>query len=108
MIEQVFNPGWGAQTVVANATSATAAVDLPATCREIALTNTSGTAITYVYVTPYEGVTVPTGVAPTAANGFPILPGQQIRIGVGIGRKVIRTIASAADGSIIISPGNGG
>jgi hypothetical protein len=108
MIEQVFSPGWGAQTVVTNATSATAAVDLPVTCREIALTNTSETADVFVFVTPYEGATVPAGVVPTAANGFPVLARQQVRIGVGLGRKVIRTIASTADGSIYITPGNGG
>ncbi len=108
MIEQVFNPGWGAQTVVANSVTATAAVDLPPSCREIAVTNTSASATTFVYVTPYEGVTVPTGVAPTTTNAFPILPSQQVRIGVGMGRKVIRTIASAADGNTIISPGSGG
>jgi len=108
MIDQVFNPAWGAQTVVSNSLTATAAVDLPATCREIALSNTSATAIAYVYVTPYDGVTVPAGIEPTVSNAFPVLPLSQIRIGVGIGRKVIRTIASAADGSIIISPGNGG
>lgn len=108
MIEQVFNPGWGSEFSVNNATSATAAVDLPASCREVCLTNTSSTAIVRVVVTPYEGVTTPTGTAPSATTGLPILPNQQIRIGVGMGRKVIRTIATAADGTLMVNPGNGG
>jgi hypothetical protein len=103
----VFSPGWGGVTSVANATSATAAVVLPANAQEAALTNTSATAITYVLVTTYTGVTAPTGNAPTASTGFPVLPNTTIRLHVGQGPKVIRTIASAADGNIIIAPGNG-
>lgn len=103
-----FCPAWGNQTVVANATSATAAVVLPKNCDQVALTNTSATAITYVLVTYYatEGAP-PTGDAPTTSTGFPVMPGYQIRLTVGIKPKLIRTIASAADGNIIISPGNG-
>lgn len=103
-----FTPAWGSSTVVSNATSATAAVALPKSCEQVVLTNTSATAITYVLVTNYytDGTT-PTGDTPTATNGFPILPSSQIRLTVGFGNKLIRTIASAADGNIIISPGNG-
>lgn len=108
MIEQVFNPAWGAEFSIANAISATAAVDLPSTAREVALTNTSATAEVRVFVTPYHGVTTPAGTAPTLTTGLPILPGQQIRIGVGVGRKVIRAIASVADGALMVNPGNGG
>jgi len=107
-MERVFAPSFADTVVVTNATSATAAVDLPAGCEEIALTNTSATARVHVLATPYFGVVVPAGTAPTTSTGMPILPGQQIRIRVGAGRKVIRTIATAADGSIIITPGNGG
>ncbi len=105
----VFTPAWGSTTSVANSASATAAVDLPFSCSEIALTNTSTTARVHVIVTPYNNtVTAPTGTAPTTSTGMPILPGKQIRIRVGKGNKVIRTIATAADGNIIITPGNGG
>ncbi len=104
----VFNPAFGTITTVANATSATAAVDLPRSCDTVALYNTSASAVTYVYVTSYDGITVPTGTAPTATTGFPVPPNQLIRIRVGSGAKVIRTIASAADGNIIIAPGRGG
>lgn len=108
MIEQVFMPGWGSEFSITNAVTATAAVSLPDTCREIALTNTSTTATVRVFVTNYQGVTPPTGTAPTATTGFPVLPNQQIRIGVGVGSKVIRTIATAADGALMVNPGNGG
>lgn len=108
MIDQVFNPSFGGETAVTNSLTATAAIELPASCREVALTNTSTTARVHVFVTYHPHVDFPTGVAPTTSTGFPILPGQQIRIGVGIGRKVIRTIATAADGTIQINPGNGG
>lgn len=103
----VFNPAWGRTSSVANATSATAAIDLPDSCQEVLLTNTSTTARVHVYVTPYTGVTVPTGTAPSTTTGLPILPDQQIRVRVGPGSKVIRTIATAADGTILITPGNG-
>jgi hypothetical protein len=108
VINQVFNPAWGGQTVVANAATATAAINLPTSCREVVLTNTSATATTFVLVTYYQSATVPTGDEPTVTNGFPVLPASQVRISVGMGQKVIRTIASTADGNIIISPGNGG
>jgi len=104
----VFSPAWGDTTNVTNAIAATAAVALPKQADEVMLTNTSATAITYVIVTPYlDEATVPTGTAPTASNGFPVLPASQVRVYVGAGCKVIRTIASAADGAIIITPGVG-
>lgn len=107
-MHSVFSPAWGRTTSVTNATSATAAVVLPKTSDEIALANTSATAVVYVMITPYlDEATVPTGTAPTTSTGFPILPSAQIRLHVGPGLKVIRTIASAADGSIIITPGVG-
>ena len=107
-MHSVFSPAWGRTTSVTNATSATAAVALPKTSDEIALANTSATAIVYVMITPYmDEATVPTGTAPTSTTGFPVLPSSQVRLHVGPGLKVIRTIASAADGSIIITPGVG-
>ena len=104
----VFSPAYASTTSVTNATSATAAVDLPRSAETVVLTNTSSTARVHVFVTYYDGVTAPTGQAPTTSTGLPILPNQQIRIRVGKGGKVIRTIATAADGNIIITPGNGG
>lgn len=106
MTERPFAPAWGKASVVANATSATAAVVLPESCEQVALYNTSSAALTIVYVTQYSGA-APTGIAPTATSGMPVPPGQMIRLTVGAGKKVIRTIASAADGNIWIVPGNG-
>lgn len=109
MIEQVFTPGWGSEFPITNATSASAAFVLPESCREVALTNTSTTATAWVFVTRYDTSTPPAGTAPVVGStGLPILPGQQIRIGVGVRGKVIRAIASAADGLLMVNPGNGG
>lgn len=104
----VFSPAWGRTTSVTNAVAATAAVVLPKAADEIALANTSPTAIVYVMITTYlDEATVPTGTAPTSTTGFPILPSAQVRLHVGPGLKVIRTIASAVSGEIIITPGVG-
>jgi hypothetical protein len=105
---QIFGPSWGGTTTVTNATSATAAIVLPTNAQEVLLTNTSTTARVHVMLTTYTGATAPTGDAPTTSTGLPVLPGQQIRVRVGPQGKVIRTIATAADGEIIITPGNGG
>lgn len=108
MSERAFAPAWGSTTSVTNATSATAAVVLPKSCQQIVLTNTSATARVHVTVTPYlNEATVPTGDAPTTSIGMPILPNSQVRVTVGPQCKVIRTIATAADGVILITPGNG-
>lgn len=107
-MNKTFSPAWGDVTSVTNATSATAAVVLPKDCDMIVLTNTSATAISYATITPYEtATTVPTGTAPTDTTAMPILPETQIALHVGRGLKVIRTIASAADGALIITPGRG-
>lgn len=107
-MERAFQPAWGATTSVTNATSATAAVVLPKTCDQVLLTNTSATARVHVYVTTYlDESSVPTGTAPTTSTGLPILPNSQIRVTVGPNCKVIRTIATAADGVILITPGDG-
>lgn len=110
MIEQVFAPAYGSTTAVNNDTVPSTTVDLPASCSEVALTNTSATARVHVIVTPATDTTnfAAGGITPTTSTGMPILPGQQIRIRVGSGRKVIRTIATSIDGQIIITPGNGG
>lgn len=106
-----FQPKEGATTTVNNATSATAQVILPYDCDTVVLTNTSSTAIVYVRVTQYQDASSPpadaSANAPTTTADFPILPLNQIRRAVGEGNKFIRTIASAADGTIKITPGTG-
>lgn len=104
---KVFVPNEGGTTTVANAAAATAAVTLPYSCDAVLLTNSSATAITFVRVTYYgmAGDTM-TGDAPSVTTDFPILPSQQVVRYVQKGKhKVIRTIASAADGNIYITPG---
>lgn len=104
----IFSPAWGKTTSTTNAISATTAVVLPRRADQIAVANTSTTATVYILVTPYlDEATVPTGTAPTSSTGFPIFPSSQVRLHVGAGCKVIRTIASAADGATIITPGVG-
>ena len=108
MSERSFAPAWGSTSSVANSATATAAIVLPKSCLQVSLTNTSATARTHVMVTPYTSeASVPTGDAPTTSTGYAVLPNTQTVITVGPGCKVIRTIATAADGNIIITPGNG-
>jgi len=108
MSDDVFSPSWTATTSITNATSATAAAMLPVECSQLVLTNTSATAIAYAMVTHYQSAAeTMTGIAPTVTTGLPILPASQIRVAVQWGSKVIRVIASAADGALIVTPGRG-
>ena len=102
-----FNPAQGGSFAVTNAVAATTAVDIPGNCDAIYLANTSTTAVVYFRVTQYMDATAGAGEAPTAALDMAILPGHGIVVGVGKGyRKVIRFIASAADGKVQATPGN--
>lgn len=108
LMERPFTPAWGSTTSVVNATSATSAVVLPKDRDGIVLTNTSATARVHVMLTTYDSeASPPAGTAPTTSTGMPILPNSQIRIYVGLGFKVLRTIATAADGNLLITPGSG-
>jgi len=109
MEARLFAPAEGKTTTVANSATATAAVVLPYDCDMVVLTNSSTTATTFVRVTYYGSASdTMTGTAPTATTDYPIPPNQQVRRYVAPGmHKVIRTIASAADGNIYITPGNG-
>lgn len=102
---RVFAPAWSNVTAVTNATSATAAVSLPSDCDAVELTNTSATARVHVLVTGYPDGVAGAGTAPTTSTGFPVLPSQRVRIGLPMGTKVIRTIATAADGTVMVNPG---
>lgn len=103
-----FYPLGGRSVTIANAVaSATPGVPLQQTWESIVLTNTSTTAIAYVRLTQQDTPTAINGDAPTATADLPILPMSQIRIWAGVGLKVIRAIASAADGNLIVTPGDG-
>jgi hypothetical protein len=108
MSRRAFTPAFGSDTTYAsNSATATTAIVLPVSCEEVVLTNTSLTARVHFMVTYYEkAATQPTGTAPTLTTGICVLPNSQIEIGVGPGFKLIRSIASAADGVYGVNPGN--
>lgn len=105
-----FNPGVNNTIAQANATSS-AGGSLPDWASQVVLTNTSATAIAYFVC---RALNSPADAGPTAVIGsgatlgsLPVLPGQQIRITVAKGPKKFATIASAADGTLFITPGEG-
>lgn len=107
-MDRAFSPAWGSTISIANAAASAAAVSLPKNCNALLLTNTSATARAHVALTQYgsEGGAAPTGNEPTTSTGLPILPNQQIVVYIGIGPSVIRAIATAADGDLLVTPGN--
>ncbi|MDT0507529.1 hypothetical protein [Novosphingobium sp. MMS21-SN21R] len=106
-----FQPMSAGAIAQANATSS-AGGSLPETCNVVALYNSSATAVVFwecrtLTSTADAG---PTAVVPAsggATGGFPIPPGQLIRVTVAPGIKKYATIASAADGILYITPGQG-
>lgn len=108
MFGGTFIPAEGRTSVVANSVTATAAIEVPYGADAVALSNTSTTATTFVRITYYLAVSeIGAGDPPTVTTDFPVLPATQIVRAVQNGKhSVIRTIASAADGNIIITPGH--
>lgn len=108
-MSSIFSPAWNSTINIVNAVAATTAVQIPKNCNALLLTNTSLTARAHINLTFYqsEGGALPTGTAPTTSDSLPILPNQQIYVYVGQGGPaVIRAIATAADGALIVTPGN--
>lgn len=104
-----FDPGNNGTIAQLNATSS-AGGSLPHSATTVVLTNTSATAIAYfTYIRTDAANTAVTAVIPSGSTlgSMPVLPGQQIRITVNSGPKVYATIASAADGTLFITPGDG-
>jgi len=101
-----FDPGLNQTISQANATSSAGGA-LPDSATQVGLTNTSDTAIAYFAC--QQGTTVPTAVVPGTGvlGSFPVLPGQQVRVTVPSGVKRYATIASAANGALLITPGAG-
>jgi hypothetical protein len=105
----VFDPAWNRTTAVTNAIAATAAVSIPDSASAVLITNTSTSARVHITMTYYpDGIISGSGTAPTTTTGLPIQPGGQIRVALPIGAKVLRTIATVADGITFITPGRGG
>lgn len=107
-MRNVFSPAFNSTINIVNAIASATGVALPKNCNALLLTNTSATARAHVNVTPYfsEGDVLPAGIAPTTSDSLPILPNQQIVVYVGPGLNVIRAIATAADGNLLVTPGN--
>jgi hypothetical protein len=102
-----FNPKAGGTIVIANATSATADQALDPDCSQLSLWNSSSTAISFFRITTYPDNTLGTGIAPTVTADMPVGPRERIVITCGRGYKEIRCIASAADGSLYVTQGQG-
>lgn len=107
MPEEIFKPSWSSSFLIVNAVASAAAVELPIECNQVVLTNESATARAYAIVTSYSGSEPMPGIVPTTDLGLEILPLQQVRVGINQGRKVIRAIATAADGNLHVMPGKG-
>jgi hypothetical protein len=105
-----FNPGANNTIAQTNATSS-AGGSLPDWAAQVVLTNTSATATAYFVCSSLNSPadTGPTAIVPVGATlgSMPVLPGQQIRVSVAKGNKKYATIASAADGTLFITPGEG-
>lgn len=105
-----FNPGLNNTIAQVNAI-ASAGSTIPDWASQVALSNTSATATAYFVCRSLNSPSDagPTAVIPAGATlgSFPILPGQQVRITVAKGPKKYATIASAADGTLFITPGEG-
>ena len=105
---KTFSPSWGQTQAITNAITASTAIVLPSTTDELFLTNTSATATVNVMVTDFDNEASPVaGTAPTTTTGLPIPPAGQVRVHVGPGFHVLRAIASAADGVLLVTPGKG-
>jgi hypothetical protein len=104
----VFSPSWPSTFQIANAVASATGVPLPKQSDQILVTNTSVTASVNIMITQYpDESTVPAGTAATLTTGHKVLPNSQVRIFVGEGLKVIRTIATAADGVLEVMSGHG-
>jgi hypothetical protein len=105
-----FNPGLNQTIAQANATSS-AGGSLPDTAAQVALYNSSATATAYFVCNRLnsEADAGPTAVIPSGGTrgSFPVPPGAQIRLSVSRGPKKYAAIASAADGTLFITPGDG-
>ena len=106
-----FNPAWAGTFYVPNAVAASAPAALSGP-GQVVLYNSSATAIAYVRVSHLPSVT-DTGALATIPGvaglpgSFPVPPGGQIRVTGGTGHKTISVIASAADGNLYVTPGQG-
>lgn len=103
-----FQAKQGGTFLIANAVTASAdTFPIDDTCASVLLYNSSATAIAFYRITTNPTNAAYAGIAPTATTDMPLPPGQRCVIYTGTGFKRIRTIASAADGNVYVTPGNG-
>ncbi len=102
-----FNPKAGGTIVIANATSATATQALDRDCPQLSLYNSSATAVAFFRITSFPDNTLGTAVAPTVTTDMPVGPGERVVVTVGRAFNAIRCIASAADGNLYVTQGQG-
>lgn len=106
---QAFDPGNNQTIAQANATSSAGGA-LPESARQVVVYNSSATATAYfVCIGGDARDAAPTAMIPSGATrgSMPIPPGQSYCLTVPAGPKLYRTIASAADGTLFITPGEG-
>lgn len=101
-----FNPSRDGTIVIPNATSASTPALIAEAGGQIALYNSSATAIAFIKVATIQA-DADAGVNADLTTSMPVPPGAQIRLTIGLGRKKISAIASAADGNLYVTPGQG-
>jgi len=101
MINQ-FTPG---NSIVATVATSSAAITLPGSGNQVMVSSLAANAIAYVaFSATTPTVVIPTG---TAANGVPILPGQQRIFTIPTGTALVATIGTAGN-TLVFTRGDGG
>lgn len=101
-----------AGTIAQTNAVASAGGTLPDACTVVAIYNSSATATVFWECRTLNSLADagPSAVIPVsggASGGMPVPPSTQMRVTVGPGNKKYATIASAADGVLYITPGQG-
>jgi hypothetical protein len=106
-----FQPATKGTIAIANSTSASASAAFPSSADTVALYNSSSTATAFFrcdsLISESGSGAVAVAAVPGTPGDFPVPPLAQIRISVSTGPKKFSTIASAADGTLYITPGVG-
>lgn len=106
-----FQAATKATIAIANNTTASASADLPQESDTVVLYNSSTSATAFfrcdTVTAAGSGGSAAVVPVPGTLGGLPVPPGAQIRVGVGMGYKRFSVIASAADGTLYITPGTG-
>lgn len=114
MILKPFQPKAGGTFFVANAVAASTPAALDESCGQVVLYNSSATAMAFwrcqnlsLSTDAGANAVAPTTAQAPAVGDIVVPPNQRVRLTVGYGPKKFSVIASAADGNLYITPGNG-